>query len=59
MNKVNEFEKQLIARGLELVIAEVTKEIQTAESEGKRHLFDESYIPMIVKELKEKLKIKS
>ena len=59
MKKINEFEKQLIARGLELVIAEVTTEIKVAESEGKRHIFGENFVPMIVKELKEKLKIES
>jgi len=59
MKNINEFEKQLISRGLELVIAEVTAEIKEVESKGKIHIFDESFVPMVVNELKEKLKIES
>ena len=58
MKKINEFEKQLIANGLELVTAEVTAEIKEAESKGRNHLFSENYIPMVVSELKAKLGIK-
>ena len=46
-----------------LVVAENPEnsntEIKAAESEGKRHIFGENFVPMIVKELKEKLKIES
>ncbi len=58
MKKINEFEKHLIARGLGLVIAEVTAEIKEVESKGKIHIFDESFVPMVVSDLKVKLGIK-
>jgi len=57
MKRINGFEKQLIARGLELVTAEVAAEIKAAESKGKIHIFGENYIPMVVGELKSKLEI--
>jgi len=59
MKNINAFEKQLISRGLELVIAEVTAEIKETESNGKNHIFGENFIPMVVKDLKSKLKIES
>lgn len=59
MKNINAFEKHLISRGLELVIAEVTAEIKETESNGKNHIFNTNFIPMVVHDLKLKLKIES
>lgn len=57
MKKFNEFECSLIVQGLQLVAEGWKAEIAQAESEGKRSLFTQGYVDMVVKELAEKVQL--
>jgi len=58
MKNLNEWEKHVISEGLEMVVLSMTEKIRKAESEGKNHIFHESYMPMVVDVIKDKLEIK-
>lgn len=55
MTKFNEFEQYLIKQAMTRLQADMVQEIQEAERQGHRHLFHESYPPMVIKELLEKV----
>jgi hypothetical protein len=56
MKKFNEFECSLIVQGLQLVAEGWKAEITEVEAEGKRSIFTQGYVDMVVKELTEKVK---
>ena len=55
MTKFNEFDEDLIKKGLDLVEKQWLKEIKAVEAKGKRSLFAVTFPAMYVKELKEKV----
>ena len=57
MKKLNEFECSLIVQGLQLVAEGWKAEITQVEAEGKRSLFTQAYVDMVVKELTEKVQL--
>lgn len=57
MKKLNEFECSLIVQGLQLVAEGWKAEITQVEAEGKRSLFTQAYVDMVVKELVDKVKL--
>jgi hypothetical protein len=57
MKKFNEFECSLIVQGLALVCEGWKAEIDQVEAEGKRSLFTQAYVDMVVKELTEKVQL--
>ncbi len=56
MKKFNQFEAHLIKEGLEAVKQQFIKDIETAKSNGKNHLFSENYVEYIINETLTKLK---
>lgn len=56
MKKFNEFECSLIVQGLEMVAEGWKAEIAKVEAEGKRSMFTQGYVELVVKELTEKVK---
>jgi hypothetical protein len=56
MKKFNEFECSLIVQGLAMVAEGWKAEIAEAETKGKRSIFTEGYVDLVVKELTEKVK---
>jgi hypothetical protein len=56
MKKFNQFEAHLIKEGLEAVKQQFIKDIETAKSNGKHHLFSENYVDYIINETLTKLK---
>jgi hypothetical protein len=57
MKKFNEFECSLIVQGLQLVAEGWKAEIAQVEAEGKRSMFTQGYVDMVVKELTEKVQL--
>jgi hypothetical protein len=57
MKKFNEFECSLIVQGLQLVAEGWKAEITKVEAEGKRSMFTQGYVDMVVKELTEKVQL--
>lgn len=55
MKKLNKFERYVLEQGLTIWQEQMLSHIDETDAKGKRSVFDKSYPPMVVKEIKDKL----
>ena len=57
MAKIIGFEKIMVSEGIKIFENAFKEEIKTTTEQGKRHMFTEEYIDMLVSEIESKLKL--